>query len=94
MRASIDNGKNMNRTMVGILIAGFLIFATTAAHSATQNYSASETSWVRSWMGQHAATGDWNGIRNELEDQGITISSNFTTDISGIASPDTYCKAY
>ncbi len=34
-------------------------------------------------MGQQTATGNWKSARNELVDKGLTVSSNFTTDISG-----------
>ncbi|NQT23010.1 MAG: carbohydrate porin [Candidatus Omnitrophica bacterium] len=30
-----------------------------------------------------SATGDWVGLRTKLEDNGLTVASNFTTDIGG-----------
>jgi len=48
-----------------------------------QDHIATETSWFRSWTSLETATGNWGGLRDKLEDQGITISSNYTTDICG-----------
>ena len=73
----------MSRKIIGILVVGFLVAAATSAYGTTQGYPNAETSWLRSWVGQQTATGTWNGVRSDLEEHGVTISSNFTTDICG-----------
>jgi len=65
------------------LIVAFFIFATSTAHGAEYRSSAWEVPLFNSWFGQQAATGDWDGMRDQLVDRGVTISSNFTTDIGG-----------
>jgi porin len=42
-----------------------------------------EIPWVQAWISQPGVTGDWNGERDKLEDQGITFSLHYTTDIGG-----------
>lgn len=37
----------------------------------------------KSWFAEETATGDWGGMRDKLEDRGVTISSNYTADIGG-----------
>jgi len=66
-----------------LLVVVFFVFATPAAHGAEYENSAGEISLFKSWLGQKTATGDWQGLRSQLEDDGITISSSFTTDIGG-----------
>ncbi|MFH1380712.1 MAG: carbohydrate porin, partial [Candidatus Omnitrophota bacterium] len=44
---------------------------------------ASSISFLKTWFNQETATGNWGGFRNRLEDRGVTISSNYTTDIGG-----------
>ncbi|MGB2705933.1 MAG: carbohydrate porin [Candidatus Omnitrophota bacterium] len=65
------------------LITILFIFAAATAHGAEHGSSAGEIPFFGPWLGQKTATGDWNGLRNQLEDRGVTISSNFTTDIGG-----------
>ena len=77
------------------LSALFLIFAATIVDGAArkssveqENYteqenSAEEKTCFCSWLDWKTATGDWNGFRNTLENKGVTISSNFTTDLGG-----------
>ena len=65
------------------MIAVFFIFAAATAHGAEDISSAVETPSIKSWLAQRAATGDWNGARKQLKEQGVTISSNFVTDING-----------
>ena len=36
-----------------------------------------------SWFARETATGNWGGSRDKLEDQGVTIASNYTADIGG-----------
>jgi len=62
-----------------LLIAGYLLFATIIAHGAESK----NISNLSSWLDQTTATGDWNGIRDRLENKGITISSYYATDIGG-----------
>lgn len=66
-----------------LLVALFFVFATPAAHGVEHGNSEGEIPLFKSWLGQKTATGDWQGLRNRLKDDGITISSNFTTDIGG-----------
>ncbi|MFC1643847.1 carbohydrate porin [Candidatus Omnitrophota bacterium] len=63
----------------------FLIFAfeTANAQDAERSSFSEVIAPLKSWLGQETATGNWNGLRDKLEDQGVTISSNFTTDIGG-----------
>ncbi|MFA5391496.1 MAG: carbohydrate porin [Candidatus Omnitrophota bacterium] len=60
----------------------FLSLITTAAFAAEGN-TAQDVSWLGSWLSQSKATGDWKGYRNTLKDAGITLSSNYSTDIGG-----------
>lgn len=66
-----------------LLIAICLIFATAAAHAAEPASHREDLPFLESWFRQEEATGDWYGLRNKLDDRGITISSNYTTDIGG-----------
>jgi len=59
------------------------MFTAAASYCAPQNDIPKEVPFFNSWMDRQTATGNWNGARNELTDKGLTISSNFTTDLSG-----------
>ncbi len=71
------------------LVALFLIFAITIVDGAArkssveQENSTEKQSCFCSWFNWQTATGDWNGFRNTLENKGVTISANYTTDING-----------
>ena len=57
-------------------------------YPAQENYTEQENSTEKqscflSWLNWKTATGDWNGYRTQLENKGVTISSNFTTDLGG-----------
>jgi porin len=66
----------------GILIVGFLVSMAMAENSAAQNVPVQASSPRQSWLSQQTATGDWGGIRNTLKNKGLTIASNFTTDLA------------
>jgi len=66
-----------------LFIAIFFTFLAGAAHGAEPGSTAGEFPLFGPWLGQKTATGDWNGMRNQLVDQGVTVSSNYTTDIGG-----------
>ncbi|MFH1791646.1 MAG: carbohydrate porin [Candidatus Omnitrophota bacterium] len=60
----------------------FFLLATTAAHGADEN-STENLPFLESLFSRQTATGNWHGLRNRLVDRGISISSNYTTDIGG-----------
>lgn len=39
--------------------------------------------WLNAWLSQRNFTGDWGGLRSNLESKGVDFSANFTTDIAG-----------
>ncbi|MBN1527126.1 MAG: carbohydrate porin [Candidatus Omnitrophica bacterium] len=66
------------------VIAVFVaLCALTASSPAAGERASSDISWLESWRTQKTATGRWDGLRDKLEDDGITISCNYTTDIGG-----------
>lgn len=65
------------------LIAIFFISVATNVQGAENIKAPAEIMFFKSWLGQETATGDWFSLRNKLEERGVTISSNFTTDIGG-----------
>ena len=67
------------RKIAAVLFLGLI---TTVAFAA-ENIPAQNVSWVESWLSQNTATGDWGGARKTLKDAGITISSNYSTDVGG-----------
>jgi porin len=58
------------------------MFITTPAFAVENNVSW-DIPWWESWLSQNTATGDWGGTRETLKNAGITISSNYSTDIGG-----------
>lgn len=63
--------------------AALFLFTAATAYGAEEVSSAVNTPFLKSWLAQQTATGNWNGLRNRLDSQGITISSNYTADIGG-----------
>ena len=53
------------------------------AFEEVQKNAPKERSQFSSWLAWQTATGTWNGHRHWLEDKGVTISSNYTTDLGG-----------
>lgn len=60
-----------------------LILLASAYSSAAEDHASKDVSRIDSWLTQDKATGDWGGARSALKDEGVTISSNYTADISG-----------
>lgn len=73
----------MIRSIAGVLFIGFCLLTAAPVSGAAENVPVSEASWLGSWLGQQTATGDWRGLRSNLEDKGVTLSANFTTDTLG-----------
>ncbi|MFA5159327.1 MAG: hypothetical protein WC484_02355, partial [Candidatus Omnitrophota bacterium] len=65
------------------IVATLFLFSITTAAFAAEGSTAQDISWLGSWLSQSKATGDWKGYRNTLKDAGITLSSNYSTDIGG-----------
>ena len=64
-----------------------LIAVTCAISTAIAQLSmADEDSRLESWLKQRTATGNWRGVRDELEGKGVTFSSNYTADLAGNVS--------
>lgn len=55
-----------------------VVIAATAAPAA-----AGDDSWIQSWLGQAAMTGNWHGTRQALEGAGVTPTIVYTTDLLG-----------
>lgn len=53
-----------------------------ATDSAAQNVPDHANSPLQSWLSQQTATGNWGGLRNTLRNKGVTIASNYTTDLA------------
>ena len=72
----------MNRKIITFAIVIWCVFANTAAYAADTSGVLTVANF-NEWMLQKTATGDWAGLRPSLENAGISISSNYTTDIGG-----------
>ncbi len=73
----------MNKKVVafGILLGCVLVIAVT--YAATDEDEIFTTAKFNDWLSQKTATGSWTGLRSSLETAGISISSNYATDIGG-----------
>lgn len=67
----------------------FLLFGTVllCAHPVMAQQAAS------GWLGQSTMTGDWGGLRTELQDEGINLRAHWTTESAGNPSGGKYQTA-
>jgi porin len=65
------------------LVVAVFIFSITTAAFAMEGNTPKDIPGLASWLAQNKATGDWGGYRTRLKDAGVTISSNYSTDIGG-----------
>ena len=73
----------MNRKIITSAIVLWCVLAATAVYAASDRNEVFNIAKFNDWLSQKTATGNWSGLRTSLEDAGISISSNYTTDISG-----------
>ncbi|MFC2149226.1 carbohydrate porin [Candidatus Auribacterota bacterium] len=73
----------MSRNIFGLLISAVFLFTPVYASGEEETVPAEKLSFPKSWFAQQDATGNWGGLRDKLDDGGVKISSNFTTDING-----------
>ncbi len=73
----------MNRIPKIIAVVFLVWFTTAMTAAAAEGGPVQDISWPGSWLAQEKATGDWGGARKTLKDAGITVSSNYSTDIGG-----------
>jgi len=66
-----------------LLITVFFVFATATAHGQEYESPSYEIPFYNTLLDRDAVTGNWYGLRNQLKDDGITISSYYCTDIGG-----------
>lgn len=88
----------MSNTPAKILAAGLCILAAAASCLTAEEDKSEHTSPIASWMAQDTATGNWSGYRDKLKNAGVTVSSNYTTDVGGnpvggISKTTTYAGA-
>lgn len=81
-----------------VLAAGLCIVSAAAPCLAADEDKSEHTSPIASWMAQDTATGNWGGGRDTLNNAGVTVSSNYTTDVGGnpvggISKTTTYAGA-
>lgn len=82
--------------MKKFLLRGFLLLSLTAAvHAQGTGYTGHSRFWTyydpypsnyigsEQWMNGEALTGDWWGMRNMLDDSGVEIIANYTTNMAG-----------
>ena len=65
----------MMRAIVGVVLGGVVLIPETSPARA-------ET--LDDWLTGDYATGDWGGLRTQLEDQGITFEGAYTTDLMAV----------
>lgn len=73
----------MNNTPAKIVAAILYIVAAVTPCLAGAEDTSPHTFSIPSWLSQDTAIGSWSSYRNRLKDHGVTISSNYTTDICG-----------
>lgn len=73
----------MNKNIIFSIIVLWGVLAATVLYGASDRCGALDTAKFNDWLSQKTATGNWSGLRSSLENTGITISSNYTTDIGG-----------
>jgi porin len=71
------------RLKIPVTILLISAFSALNAQAAERSGFSEIISPLRSWFDQKTATGGWYGLRDSLKEQGVTFSSNFTTDIGG-----------
>jgi len=59
------------------------VLAANSAFAASDRDEIFSTAKINGWLSQETATGNWAGLRPSLEKAGISVSSNYTTDIGG-----------
>jgi len=74
----------MNKKVIAVVLL-WCILAATAVYAASDNDKDEVFAIAKfnDWLSQETATGNWGGLRPSLENAGISISSNYTTDIGG-----------
>lgn len=73
----------LNKKIIAAAIALFCFFTASDIFAANGRDGSFAGMKLNSWLSQKRATGDWAGVRDSLDNAGITISSNYTTDIGG-----------
>jgi porin len=73
---------SLNRFRLGILTIGFFVSTALAQPGAAQDAASQESSLLRSWLSRQTATGNWGGTRDALQEKGVTVTANFTTDLA------------
>jgi len=68
---------------VKFLAAGLFLLAAAAPCPAAEEGGSEHAPSLSSWLAQDTATGEWGEYRKRMEDRGVTVSSNYTTDIGG-----------
>ncbi|CAN5489193.1 carbohydrate porin [soil metagenome] len=75
------------RGTAGIIAASFAALITSSPLQAGQpapTTTESSESWVSSWWNGKYASGNWFGVRNTLEDHGLTLGGKWTGDFYGV----------
>lgn len=72
-----------NKRLVSIGMVLCCLFAATHAYATGDGKDLFTMAKFNDWMSQKTATDSWYGMRDTLEKSGISVSSNFTTDIGG-----------
>ncbi|MFA4981452.1 MAG: carbohydrate porin [Candidatus Omnitrophota bacterium] len=73
----------MNKKITAATVVLWFVFAAAAVYAAGDKNDVFDTSKFNDWLSQETASGNWSGLRPTLENAGISISSNYTTDIGG-----------
>ncbi|MDD5679617.1 MAG: carbohydrate porin [Candidatus Omnitrophica bacterium] len=73
----------MSKKIMVFVIVLWCAFAATAVFAASDRGEVFNAAKFNDWLSQKTATGNWAGLRSSLESAGISISSNYTTDIGG-----------
>lgn len=72
----------LKRLRFGILSIGVFVAAALSEPGAAQDAAFPESSQLRSWLSWQTATGNWGGTRDTLQEKGVTVTSNFTSDLA------------
>jgi porin len=73
----------MNKKVIAAIIALWFVLAAVVTYAASDRNDVFNAAVFNDWLSQKTATGSWAGLRPSLENAGISVSANYTTDIGG-----------
>ncbi|MFA5499932.1 MAG: carbohydrate porin [Candidatus Omnitrophota bacterium] len=73
----------MNKKVIAAIIALWFVLAAVVTYAASDRNDVFNAAVFNDWLSQKTATGNWAGLRPSLENAGISVSANYTTDIGG-----------